>query len=154
LGYRFVPGDAADGVTLHLPLPLLNALPAARCQWLVPGLLADKVAAMIRGLPKSLRRNFVPAPDFARAFTEAEDPRDVPLADALSTFLTRVTGVALETGEFSGVDLPAHLTMRFSLEDGQGRSLAASRDLEALRAQWEGQARAAFSRKADLALDR
>ena len=72
LTYRFVPGDPADGVTLHVPLALVNAVPAARCEWLVPGLAAEKVAELIRALPKSLRRNFVPAPDFARAFAEAE----------------------------------------------------------------------------------
>ena len=93
LEYRFVPGDEADGVTLHMPLAMLNALPAARCEWLVPGLLADKVAELIRGLPKSLRRNFVPAPDFARAFAEAEPPRDEPLAQVLAGFLKRATGV-------------------------------------------------------------
>jgi ATP-dependent helicase HrpA len=76
LEYRFTPGDEADGVTLHLPLAMLNALPTARCEWLVPGLLGEKVAELIRGLPKPLRRNFVPAPDFARAFIEAESPRD------------------------------------------------------------------------------
>ena len=67
LTYRFVPGDPADGVTLHVPLALVNAVPAARCEWLVPGLLPEKVAELIRALPKAQRRNFVPAPDFARA---------------------------------------------------------------------------------------
>ncbi|HEV2682663.1 MAG TPA: ATP-dependent RNA helicase HrpA, partial [Rhodanobacter sp.] len=86
LEYRFVPGDEADGVTLHVPLAMLNALPPARCEWLVPGLLGEKVAELIRGLPKALRRNFVPAPDFACAFVEAESPRDEPLAKTLATF--------------------------------------------------------------------
>src|SRR5690606_30472120 len=72
LEYRFVPGDPADGVTAHVPLALLNALPVGTGDWLVPGLLVEKVSELIRGLPKSLRRNFVPAPDFARAFAEAE----------------------------------------------------------------------------------
>gem|GEM_PF-608301 len=72
LAYRFVPGDPADGVTLAIPLALVNAVPAARCEWLVPGLLPEKIAELIRALPKTLRRNFVPAPDFARAFAEAE----------------------------------------------------------------------------------
>ena len=154
LEYRFVPGDDADGVTLHLPLAMLNALPAARCEWLVPGLLGEKVAELIRGLPKSLRRNFVPAPDFARAFVEAEAPRDEPLAKALAGFLKRTTGVDISAGEFDPVALPAHFRMRFRLHDEQGRTLAAGRDLAALRGQWEGQAREAFSRKTDLELTR
>src|SRR6185437_11472288 len=90
--YRFVPGDEADGVTLRVPLPLLNAIPAARCEWPVPGLLQDKVAALIRSLPKAQRRNFVHAPEFARAFMEAEAPRDEPLNNVLAAFLKRITG--------------------------------------------------------------
>ncbi|HET7267644.1 MAG TPA: ATP-dependent RNA helicase HrpA [Oleiagrimonas sp.] len=153
LTYRFIPGDAADGVTLHLPLSLLNALPAARCQWLVPGLVAEKVAEMIRGLPKSLRRNFVPAPDFARAFTEAESACDKPLAQVLAKFLTRTTGIVLPADAFDDTAFSAHLRVRFALVDDKGKLLDASRDLAELQAQWEGQARAAFSRKADVDLD-
>ena len=154
LEYRFVPGDEADGVTLQLPLAMLNALPAARCEWLVPGLLADKVAQLIRGLPKPLRRNFVPAPDFARAFVEAEPPRDQPLVDALAGFLKRTTGVEAPPAEFASAELPPHLSMRFRLHDERGKTLATGRDLAALRGQWEGQAREAFSRKTDVELTR
>ncbi|WP_449423247.1 ATP-dependent RNA helicase HrpA [Rhodanobacter lindaniclasticus] len=154
LEYRFVPGDEADGVTLQLPLAMLNALPAARCEWLVPGLLAEKVAELIRGLPKALRRNFVPAPDFARAFVAAEAPRDEPLAKALATFLKRTTGVDLAASEFAGIALPPHFLMRYRLHDERGKTLASGRDLAALRGQWEGQAREAFSRKTDLELTR
>ncbi|KRE88884.1 ATP-dependent helicase [Frateuria sp. Soil773] len=158
LEYRFVPGDEADGVTLQLPLAMLNALPAARCEWLVPGLLGDKVAELIRGLPKALRRNFVPAPDFARAFVEAEASRDEPLAKALAAFLRRTTGVEIAAGEFDTVELPPHFLMRYRLHDGddagRGKTLGASRDLAALRGQWEGQAREAFSRKTDIELTR
>jgi ATP-dependent helicase HrpA len=154
LEYRFVPGDEADGVTLHLPLAMLNALPAARCEWLVPGLLGEKVAELIRGLPKALRRNFVPAPDFARAFVEAEAPRDEPLAKVLAAFLRRTTGVELEAAEFAPIALAPHFTMRFRLHDEQGRTLASGRDLAQMRQHWEGQAREAFSRKTDVELTR
>jgi ATP-dependent helicase HrpA len=154
LEYRFVPGDEADGVTLQLPLAMLNALPPARCEWLVPGLLADKVAELIRGLPKAQRRNFVPAPDFARAFVEAGSPRDEPLAKALATFLKRATGVDVAAGDFAAVELPPHFLMRYRLHDERGRTLASGRDLAALRGQWEGQAREAFSRKTDIELTR
>ena len=159
LEYRFMPGDEADGVTLQLPLAMLNALPAARCEWLVPGLLGDKVAELIRGLPKALRRNFVPAPDFARAFVEAESPRDEPLAKVLASFLKRATGVEVTAADFNAVELPAHLRMRYVLHDGEpssrpGRTLATGRDLAGLRRQWAGQARAAFSRKTDIELTR
>ena len=123
LEYRFVPGDAADGVTLHVPLAFVNAVPAARCEWLVPGLLPEKVAEIIRGLPKALRRNFVPAPDFARAFAQAEPPRDEPLIATLAAYLKRVTGIDASARDFAGIELPAHLRMRFRVYDdrpGQG----------------------------------
>ena len=152
--YRFVPGDEADGVTLRVPLPLLNAIPAARCEWLVPGLLQDKVAALIRSLPKAQRRNFVPAPEFARAFTEAEAPRDEPLTQGLSAFLKKVTGSPVDAADFDTAGLPTHLRMRFDVRDERGRSLAQSRDLEALRAQFGSRAREAFSQHAAAAITR
>ncbi|MBS0569928.1 MAG: ATP-dependent RNA helicase HrpA [Proteobacteria bacterium] len=159
LEYRFVPGDAADGVSLQVPLAFVNAVSAARCEWLVPGLLPDKVAELIRSLPKSLRRNFVPAPDFARAFAESEAPRDEPLAAVLAQYLKRVTGVDVGAADFSGSDMPAHLRMRFRVFDGEshpgsGKTLAESRDIESLRAQWGSAANAAFSRRADSELTR
>jgi ATP-dependent helicase HrpA len=152
--YRFVPGDEADGVTLRVPLPLLNAVPAARCEWLVPGLLQDKVAALIRSLPKAQRRNFVPAPEFARAFVEAETPRDEALAVVLAAFLERITGIDVDASAFDADALPPHLKMRFDLRDGRGHPLAQGRDLDALRAQFGRRAREAFSRHADAAVTR
>ena len=152
--YRFVPGDEADGVTLRVPLPLLNAIPAARCEWLVPGLLQDKVAALIRSLPKAQRRNFVPAPEFARAFMEAEATRDAPLAVSLSAFLKRVTGVDVDAGMFDAIGLPPHLKVRFDVRDERGRPLAQGRDLEALRARFGSRAREAFSQHAAAAVTR
>ncbi|MBN8727291.1 MAG: ATP-dependent RNA helicase HrpA [Xanthomonadales bacterium] len=154
LSYRFIPGDAADGVTLEVPLALLNMVPMARCEWLVPGLLAEKVAEAIRGLPKALRRNFVPAPDFARAFVEAEPPRDVPLFAALAAYLKRVTGVAVESADFAEVALPPYLSMNFRLHGERGRLLVESRDLAAVQATWTDAARVAFSSRAEVDLAR
>jgi ATP-dependent helicase HrpA len=152
--YRFIPGDEADGVTVRVPLSLLNAVSAARCEWLVPGLLQDKVAAMIRSLPKAQRRNFVPAPEFARAFLEEEAPRDEPLAVVLAAFLERVTGIEVAAAGFDAGALPAHLKMRFDLRDEHGQTLAQGRDLEALRARFGSRAREAFSQHADAAVTR
>jgi ATP-dependent helicase HrpA len=154
LEYRFVPGDPADGVTIQVPLAFLNALPIARGEWLVGGLVVDKVAELIRALPKALRRNFVPAPDFARAFAEAEAPRDEPLARALARFLKRATGVDVDPAAFASAELPPHLLMRYRIHDENGRTLAEGRDLAAIRAGWEDKAREAFSRKTDIELTR
>ncbi len=156
LEYRFVPGDPADGVSLHLPLALVNVVDAQRGDWLVPGLLAEKVAELIRGLPKPLRRNFVPAPDFARAFIESLDAaaRAKPLAQALANQLARVTGVAVDAAAFDAVELPEHLRMRYVVSDERGRVIADGRDLGAIQAHWAGAARVAFSQRADADLAR
>ncbi|MBX3689725.1 ATP-dependent RNA helicase HrpA [Dokdonella sp.] len=154
LSYRFVPGDAADGVTLLVPLAFVNAVPPRRCEWLVPGLLADKVAEAIRSLPRALRRNFVPAPDFARAFTQAEAPRDEPLLAVLSRYLQRVTGVAISAADFDVGALPAHLQMNFRVFDERGQTLVEGRDLAAIQSHWTDAARMAFSHHADVELTR
>ena len=158
LHYRFEPGTPEDGVTLDVPLGLLNAMPAARLTWLVPGLLVDKVAELIRALPKSLRRNFVPAPDFARAFVADLDATDARLEarrdrveetqslhDALSAFLERRTGVPVPRAEWHDAELPLHLVMNVRLLDEHGRPLASSRDLESLRTEYGARARSAFA---------
>jgi ATP-dependent helicase HrpA len=154
LEYRFVPGDPADGVTLHVPLAFVNAVSAARCEWLVPGLVAGKVAELIRGLPKNLRKNFVPAPDFARAFAAAEPPREEALGQVLAEYLRRITGVDVAAADFAPIAVPPHLAMHFRVFDEAGGTLAQGRDIDAIRAQWGEHARAAFSRRADSELTR
>src|SRR5690606_17529047 len=92
--YRFEPGAPDDGMTVAVPLHLLNAPDPARLTWLAPGFFEDKATALIRSLPKALRRNFVPAPDFARAFAQAHaEPGADDFAGALAGFLRRLTGV-------------------------------------------------------------
>ncbi|MGA9343391.1 MAG: ATP-dependent RNA helicase HrpA, partial [Rhodanobacteraceae bacterium] len=154
LEYHFVPGDSIDGVTLVVPLALLNAIPVARFEWLVPGLLQQRVAEMIRGLPKSLRRNFVPAPDFAQAFAEAEAPRNEALGGILAGYLQRVTGVALAPSDFAADVLPDHLRMRFRIVDEFGREIAEGRDLTLIQADWMAAARDAFARRTQAELER
>jgi ATP-dependent helicase HrpA len=150
LSYVFDPGKPDDGVTLHLPLAWLNAVSPARIGWLVPGLLESKVAELIRGLPKSLRRNFVPAPDFARAFVEAETASEAELPQALGAYLRRVTGIEVPAGEWQTAQsaLSEHLCMRIRLLDEHKQILAEGRDLVALRAQYAERARTAFAEKA------
>ena len=131
-------------------------MPAAQCEWLVPGMLAEKAAALIRSLPKTLRRNFVPAPDFARAVVESlgATSREHALAMSLASYLTRVTGVTLSAADFDMLEVPTHLRMRFSVHDDHARELVAGRDLTAILAQWSGAARVAFSQHADANLAR
>ena len=152
LHYHFQPGADDDGVSLRVPLHLLRALDAARLSWLVPGLHDEKATALIRGLPKALRRNFVPAPDFARAFAEAW-----PMASAdslpgeLARFLARATGAAVAATDFDEAALEPHLRMNLRVLD-QGRVLAQSRDLERLRDELGERADAAFAYRAGRAM--
>ncbi len=150
LTYVFDPGKPEDGVTLHLPLAWLNALTAERIGWLVPGLLEAKAAELIRGLPKSLRRNFVPAPDFARAFVEATAQRDQELTAALGAYLKRVTGIEVPVSDWQAAEaaLPAHLSMRIRVLDEHGRMIAEERDLALLRQRFGERARRAFAEQA------
>ena len=147
LHYAFDPKLDEDGVTLDLPLSLLNAVSEARAEWLVPGLLEAKVAELIRALPKALRRNFVPAPDFARAFVQAEPPGERGLLQALSAWLHKVSGAEVPPAMLQDADaaLPAFLRMRFRLLDGARKTLAIGRDLVALRREFGALAREAFA---------
>ncbi|MFA7444219.1 MAG: ATP-dependent RNA helicase HrpA [Lysobacteraceae bacterium] len=156
LHYRFEPGAVDDGVTLGLPLHLLNALDAARLSWLVPGLVEERATELIRSLPKTLRRAFVPAPNFARAFREAcPAPTADALEDELARFLSRVTGAPLAATDFDPAALPTHLRLNLRLFARDGRRvLAESRDLAELRAQFGEQADRAFAAEAAQGLAR
>src|SRR5690606_19159086 len=139
-----------DGMTVAVPLHLLNALDPARLTWLAPGFFEDKATALIRSLPKALRRNFVPAPDFARAFAQAHaEPGADDFAGALAGFLRRLTGVELQRSEFDESALEPHLRMNLRLLDSDGRRvLAESRDLDELRSRYGRRAAEAFSARA------
>lgn len=154
LHYKFEPGATDDGVTLDLPLHLLNALDPARLSWLAPGFVADKASGLIRSLPKAMRRNYVPAPDFGRAFFEAfPKPSADDLRGELARFLSRATGVAVAALDFDEAALEPHLRMNLRLREdprggGEGRVLAESRDLDALRARFGAKAGQAFAARA------
>ena len=146
--YRFEPGAVDDGMTVAVPLHLLNALDAARLSWLAPGFVEDKATALIRALPKALRRNFVPAPDFARAFAEAfAQPDADSIEGALAKFLKRLSGVEVSATDFDAAGLEPHLRANLRLLDGKA-VLAESRDLEDLHARFGERAAQAFARHA------
>lgn len=152
LHYRFEPGHAEDGVTLDVPLHLLPALDAARLTWLVPGLVEEKATELIRGLPKALRRNFVPAPDFARAFALAYPNGDADsLPGALGRFLAKATGVEVAALDFDEAALESHLRMNLRVGEVEGRGfrvLGQSRSLEELKARFGAEAEKAFAARA------
>ena len=140
LEYHFEPGHVADGVTATIPLPALNQVPAQRFDWVVPGLLREKITALIKSLPKQLRVNFVPAPDFAERayqfFAAAKEPGASPLGsitDALALFLSKQQGTTVPASAFDPASLLDHLHMNFKIVDEAGKQLAMGRDLNELR---------------------
>ncbi|HBS55174.1 MAG TPA: ATP-dependent helicase, partial [Stenotrophomonas sp.] len=149
LHYRFEPGADDDGVTLDVPLHLLNALDPVQLGWLAPGFVADKASALIRSLPKAMRRNYVPAPDFGRAFFEAfPQPSADAITGELARFLSRATGATVTALDFEPGSIEPHLHMNLRLRDEHGKVLATSRDLDALRAKFGGRAGDAFAARA------
>ncbi len=154
LAYRFEPGHEADGVSVDVPVGALNALEPRRFEWLVPGLLEEKITALIKTLPKALRRNFVPAPDFARACAQALGAGRGPLLEALSSQLQRMSGVEVALQAWDPARLPDHLRMRFRVLDEQGRVLGAGRDLARLQDELGERARASLTGLRETGLER
>jgi ATP-dependent helicase HrpA len=149
LHYKFEPGAVDDGVTLEVPIHLLNALDASRLSWLAPGFIADKAAGLIRSLPKAMRRNYVPAPDFGRAFAEAfPKPGTDDMRGELARFLTRATGAAVAALDFDDAVLEPHLRMNLRLRAEDGKVLAESRELDDLRVRFGERAGHAFAARA------
>jgi ATP-dependent helicase HrpA len=133
LSYRFDPGSASDGVTVHIPLSSLGAVRDVGFEWLVPALRSELVVALLRSLPKRLRTSLVPIPDTAAAVLADVAPRTGPLLDVLAEAIERLRGVRIGPGDWALDDLPAHLRMTFCVEDDDGTALASGRSLGALR---------------------
>ncbi len=145
LSYQFKPGDAADGVTLVVPLERLNTLVDGQLQWLVPGLLRDKIIALIKNLPKPQRRALTPVPQFADAALERlgnESP--APLLPALAAALKAMTGIEIETDTFDESLLPDYLRFRVEVIDENEQCIAVSRNLTELQQQFGQQAKHQF----------
>jgi ATP-dependent helicase HrpA len=146
LSYRFDPGSATDGVTVHVPLASLGAVREADFQWLVPALRRDLVIALLRALPKALRTPLVPIPDTATALLAEVQPGSGPVLEVLAEAIERLRGARISPADWSLDDLPAHLRMTFSVEDEAGAVLAAGQSLSALRDQLRPAVRAYVER--------
>ncbi|WP_424347555.1 ATP-dependent RNA helicase HrpA [Kocuria sp. CH-021] len=150
LAYEFAPGaDQADGVTVRVPVLFLHQIDPEQFRWQIPGLRTELVTALIKSLPKAVRRNFVPAPDVARqavAMLEADfDPAVDALEPSLELVLRRLRGHVVPPGSWNWDAVPAHLRMRFEVRDRRNRVLGEGEDLEALRAQLHDEIRAALA---------
>ena len=133
--YRFAPGAEDDGVTVHIPLDTLGRLGGAEFGWQVPALREELVIALIRSLPKTLRRHFVPVPDTARAVLAGLTPGQEPVLDGLQRELHRLTGVLVPRAEFDLDRLPPHLRIGFAVVGPGQQVMARGHDLGALQAQ-------------------
>ena len=145
LSYRYEPGASDDGVTVHVPVSALARIGGAEFGWQVPALREELVTALIRSLPKDLRRNFVPAPDTARAVLGAIEIGDEPLLDVLQRELHRRTGVLVPVDAFDLDKVPAHLRLTFAVEAPDGTEVARGKDLRALQDRLADQTRRAVS---------
>jgi ATP-dependent helicase HrpA len=144
LEYRFEPGSPRDGVTTTVPVALLNQVPAARCEWLVPGMLKEKVQALAKGMPQRLRQRLGALEEFAREFVAAVPPADKPLAEALARYLRERYQLEVPGDAFRPASAPPHLRMNFRVVDADGRQLGMGRDLAALKAQFAPQTQSAL----------
>ena len=152
--YLHEPGDAKDGVTVTVPLFVLNQVNEERCEWLVPGLLKDKIHALLKSLPQKPRSRFVPLPDSASKLAEEMGAPEVfgsgSLTDALLKKVRDMTSLDVKRADFKFDMLSPHLFMNLRVVDEHGRQLGMGRNLGALKADWGSQARGAFQALAQL----
>jgi ATP-dependent helicase HrpA len=145
LTYRFTPGADDDGVTVTVPLAAVNQVDPKRLDWLVPGLRPERMAALLKSLPKALRRHFVPVPNYVQALLAGLEPGGQSLTEAMTERLQRMTGVSIPDEAWNFEAVPPHLRMRFQVVNADGNVLAVGRDWAALQAQLRGEARAGFA---------
>jgi len=153
LSYHFEPGTPRDGVTLTVPLFALNQVGAARCEWLVPGMLKEKVHLLLKSLPQKLRRHCVPLPEYAAGFCARMEERHLfgkgDLIDALIADIREQITIMVKSSDFKQETLPAHHAMNFKIVDEHGRQLEMGRNLGGLQAEFGGQAREQFQKLAE-----
>jgi len=158
LSYRFEPGHVMDGVTMTVPLAALNQIDERRCEWLVPGLLRDKITELIRGLPKGVRKHFVPVPQVVTKVLGAveaaakSEPR--PLVQALAHALHSKTGIEVSLDMLEAVELPLYLQMNFQVVGDHGEEIAMGRDLARLRSELGVKALRSFTESAATQFER
>ena len=152
--YLHSPGDARDGITVTVPLFVLNQVSEERAEWLVPGMLKDKIQALLKSLPQRPRSRFVPLPEsaarLAELFTQNERWAQGGLIDALLKQVQGETSLDVKRADFKLDMLSPHLFMNFRITDEHGRQLGQGRNLGALKAEWGAKARGAFQALASL----
>lgn len=153
LTYQFEPGTDADGVTVHIPLAILNQVDDAGFEWQIPGIRRELVIALIKSLPKPVRRNFVPAPNYAEAFLGRATPLEMPLLDSLERELRRMTGVTVSRDDWQWDQVADHLKMTFRVVGDKHQTLREGKDLAALKLQLKEKVQETLSAVADDGLE-
>jgi ATP-dependent helicase HrpA len=151
--YQFEPGADADGVTVHIPLQVLNQVSAAGFDWQIPGLREEVVTELIRSLPKPIRRHYVPAPNYAKKFLERAVAGPDPLPAVLARELQKMVGVPVTAEDFDLGKVPDHLKITFRVLDERRRKLAEDKDLDALRQRLKPKTREAITKAFESASD-
>jgi len=145
LSYQFEPGSQSDGVSVTIPVALMNRVPRYRFDWLVPGLLREKCVQLVKGLPKAQRKHLVPAPDFVDRALSSMNPDDADLLEVLSRQMSKLGGIRLDRGDWNIESLDDYYRMNIRVVDARGKLLAQGRDLDGLVRQFKGDARQAVS---------
>lgn len=144
LNYNFDPGSLRDGVTMTVPLYALNQLDPVRLEWLVPGMVKEKVQMLLKSLPQRLRRHFVPLPDWAKSFAQRHEVPDGDLIELLIKEAREQFRIDIQKSDFKFEMLPPHLSMNYKVVDEHGRQLAMSRSIPQLRSELSTEARKTF----------
>ena len=154
LTYHFDPGQAVDGVAVQIPVALLNQVQESGFDWHIPAFRHELICGLIKSLPKSLRRNFVPAPNYADAVLAAIEPLQGSLIDSLSNRLLRMTGVRVDPEAWDLTALAPHLRLQFEVRDENDQLLARGLDLAKLKAQLQGKVTDTLSKVADKGIEK
>lgn len=154
ISYQFLPGSNADGVMVSIPLVLLNQIKTVGFEWQIPGLRSELIVALIKSLPKTLRRHFVPAPNYAEAFLNDAEPLQTPLLNALEQKFRRMSGVTIERQAWQWDQVPDHLKITFRVVDENHHLLKEGKDLTALRAQLKDKVQQSLTRVAEQGVEK
>ncbi|WP_229833622.1 ATP-dependent RNA helicase HrpA [Alishewanella longhuensis] len=152
LEYHFAPGEPDDGVSVLIPLALLNQVDDRGFDWLIPALRHELLVALIKSLPKQYRRNFVPAPNYADALLQSLEPGSEPLLEVLTTKLKRMSGVTIPDDAWELASLPVHLKMNFKILD-ERKLVAQGRSLKLLKQQLQGEVQQSLSEVAEQGIE-
>ncbi|TRX57504.1 ATP-dependent RNA helicase HrpA [Thalassomonas sp. M1454] len=154
LTYNFAPGDVDDGISVNIPVGILNQINEQGFDWLIPALRLELITALIRSLPKQLRKNFVPAPNYAQACFDTIDASTGSITDAMAKQLLRMTGVRLPQDCFDWSSLPEHLKMNFKVINHKGKLLKQGRVLSLLKDELQGKVKESIKQVADKGIER